>query len=194
MPLTAMKMIIAVPLLASLAVVFFAAQLAGALAPDLRDRLFSQGQVVPALMNRPIAEANEVAGTAGLAVVVTQGDPGARQPKDIVLAQSPAPGARLRPGEPLRLTVSPGMIPPNVVGKTVDQARVELLLAGWSAAPEIERRTASNASPNVVVDQRPGPEDLAPDKGPVTLIVPSASLTVGRLYEYELRWGRGRNG
>jgi hypothetical protein len=67
-----------------------------------------------------------------------------------------------------------------MVGKTVDQARAELLLAGWSAAPELERRTVPNVVPNIVLDQRPGPDELAPDKGPVTLIVPSASLTVGR--------------
>jgi hypothetical protein len=176
-----MKIIVAVPLLASLTIVFFAAQLADSLAPDLHDGLFSRGQVVPALVDRSITEATEAAGAAGLAIVVIRGDPAAKQPKGIVLAQSPAPGAYLQRGKPLRLTVSPGMAPPNVIGKTVDLARTELLLAGWSAAPELERRTVPNASPNLVLDQRPGPADLAPDKGPITLIIPSASLTVGRL-------------
>ena len=179
-PLIAMKMIVAVPLLASLAVVLVAAQLASSLAPDLRDGLFAQSQAVPALVNRSLTEAKEAAEAAGLAVVVIRGDPAAKQPKDIVLAQSPGPGAHLRRGKTIRLTVSPGMTPPNVVGKTVDQARAELLLAGWSAAPELERRTVPNVGRNVVLDQRPGPDELAPDKGPVTLIVPSASLTVGR--------------
>src|SRR6185295_17705957 len=102
----------------------------------LREGLFSSGQVVPALENKPLAEANEVAGAAGLAVVVTRGDPSAKQPKDLVLAQSPAAGGHLRRAESVRLTVSPGLVPPNVVGKTVDQARAALLLEGWSAAPE----------------------------------------------------------
>jgi PASTA domain len=171
----------AIPLIASLAVIFGVARVADALAPDLRDGFFSRERVVPALIHRPITAAKEEAVAAGLDVVVSQGDLGAKQPKDLVLAQSPAPGARLRPGQPIRLTVSPGILPPNVVGKTVDQARAELLLAGWSAAPELERRAVPNASPNVVLDQRPGPDELAPDKGPVTLVVPAASLTGGRL-------------
>jgi hypothetical protein len=176
-----MKWVHAIPLLASLAVVFFAVQVADALAPDWRAGLFSQGHVVPILVNRSITEANETARMAGLAVVVIRGDPGAKQPKDLVLAQSPAPGTHLRRGSSIRLTVSPGIRPPYVVGKTVEQARAELLLAGWSAAPELERRTVPGASPNVVLDQRPGPDELAADKGAITLIVPSASLTVGGL-------------
>lgn len=176
-----MKSMRVIPLFASLAVVLFAVWLAGSLAPDLRDGLFSPGQVVPALVNRSITEANDAAGMAGLAVAVIRGDPGAEQPKDLVMAQSPAPGAHLRRGKPVRLTVSPGIFPPDVVGKTVDQARAELLLAGWSAAPELERRTVPGASPTVVLDQRPGPDKLVPDRGPVTLIVSLVSLTVGRL-------------
>jgi PASTA domain len=176
-----MKLMIAVPLIASLAVVFGVARVAGALAPGLREGFFSGGQVVPTLVNRPIGEAKEAAAAAGLEVVVTRGDPGAKQPQDLVVAQSPEPGLQLRRGKQIRLTVSPGMYPPNVVGKTVDQARAELLLEGWRAAPELERRAMPGANPTLVLDQRPGPDELAPDKGPVTLIVPSASLTVGRL-------------
>jgi hypothetical protein len=180
-PLLAMKMILAVPLLASLGVVFVVTQLVGALAPDLRNGFFAGDQVVPALVQRPIAEAKEAAAAAGLEVVVTRGDPGAKQPKDLVLAQSPAPGSQLRRGQPVRLTVSPGIFPPNVVGKTVDPGRAELLLAGWTAAPELELRAVPGASPDVVLEQRPAPDELAPDKGPVTLIVLSNSLTIGRL-------------
>jgi hypothetical protein len=176
-----MKLMLAVPFIASLGVIFGVTQLVGALVPDLRAGFFSGDQVVPALVNRSITEANEVAAAAGLEVVVTRGDPGAKQPQGLVVAQSPAPGMHLRRGKPLRLTVSPGIVPPSVVGKTVDQARTELLLAGWSAAPELERRAVPGANANVVLDQRPGPDELAPDKGPVTLVVPSASLTVGRL-------------
>jgi hypothetical protein len=38
-----------------------------------------------------------------------------------------------------------------------------------------------DTGPNVVLNQRPGRDELAPDRGPVTLIVPLGSLTVGRL-------------
>jgi hypothetical protein len=176
-----MPLMRAVPLLASVAVLFGATHLAGALAPDLRDGFGSEERVVPALVDQPITEAKEDAAAAGLEVVVTRGDPDAQQPKDLVLAQTPAPGAQLHRGQPVRLTVSPGILPPNVVGKTIDQARAELLLAGWSAAPELERRAVPGTSPNVVLNQRPGRDELAPDRGPVTLIVPSGSLTVGRL-------------
>jgi hypothetical protein len=63
----------------------------------------------------------------------------------------------------------------------VDQARAELLLVGWSATPELERRAVPDARPNVVLEQRPAPDELVPDRGPITLMVPSGSLTVGRL-------------
>jgi hypothetical protein len=180
-PLFAMKLMLAVPLIASLAVIFSVARLAEAIAPDLRNGFFAGGHVVPALVGRPITEANAVAAADGLEIVVARGDPGAKQPKDLVLTQSPAPGLPLRRGKPVRLTVSPGIMPPNVVGKTVDQARAELLLAGWKAAPELERRAVPGASPNVVLEQRPAPDELAPDKGSVTLLVSATSLTVGRL-------------
>jgi PASTA domain len=176
-----MPLMRAVPLLASVAILFGATQLAGALTPDLGEGFGAEERVVPALVDQPITEASEEAAAAGLEVVVTRGDPDAQQPKDLVLAQAPAPGAQLRRGQPVRLTVSPGFLPPNVVGKTIDQARAELLLAGWSVAPELERRAVPGISPNVVLNQRPGRDEPAPDRGPVTLIVPSGSLTVGRL-------------
>jgi len=175
-----MKLILTVPLIASLAVLFGAAQVAGAFAPDLRESFFSNGQAVPRFVDQSITEATAAAAAADVEVMVVRGDPEAKQPKDLVLAQTPAPGKRLRRGQPVRLTVSPGVFPPNVVGKTVDQARAELLLADWKAAPELERRALPGAPPNVVLEQRPAPDELAPDKGPITLIVPSASLTVGR--------------
>ena len=89
-------------------------------------------------MQQPITAAKEAAAAAGLEVVVTRGDPGAKQPKDLVVAQFPAPGAQLHRGQSVSLTVSPGILPPNVVGKTVDQARAELLLAGG-----VPRRSSS---------------------------------------------------
>jgi beta-lactam-binding protein with PASTA domain len=88
-----MQLLRAVPLLASVAVLFGVTQLAGALVPALRDGFGSEERVVPALVHRPITEAKEEAPAAGLEVVVTRGDPGAQQPKDLVLAQAPAPGA-----------------------------------------------------------------------------------------------------
>src|SRR5262249_37054976 len=175
-----MKLILAVPLLASLAVVLVVARLAGSLLPSLPGGLFSPNRTVPSLVNRSLAEATALAQAAGLTVSITRGDPNLGQVKDTVLAQAPPAGAQLRGGDTVRLTVSPGLKPPNVVGKTLDQARADLLLAGWSAAPEPEVRTVAGALPNVVLEQRPGPDDLAPSKGTVTLVIPSASLTVGR--------------
>src|SRR5689334_4855331 len=102
-----MKLILAVPLLASLAVVLFAARLAGSLMPGLPDGLFSPNRTVPSLVNRPLAEASAAAQAAGLNVTVTRGDPNVGQVKDTVLAQSPPAGAQLRGGDSVRLTVSP---------------------------------------------------------------------------------------
>jgi PASTA domain-containing protein len=177
--LIAMKLLVVLPLVASVAVVFFAARVADSLAFDWHG-LLDRGPVAPSLVNRPITEANEVADNAGLTVVVSRVDASAKQPRDVVVAQSPGPGAHLRPGEPIRLTVSPGLLAPNVIGRTVDQARADLLQAGWSAAAEVETRGVAAGSPNLVLDQRPRADELVSDRAPVTLIVPLVSLTVGR--------------
>ena len=130
----------------------------------------------PTLTSRPLAEAQAAAQSMGLTVEVARTQLSDEAPKDVVLDQQPRPGVRVEPGSILKLTISDGLRPPSVIGKTVDQARVQLIIDGWKPNPDLETRIANGSSPNVVIDQRPRPDEAAREKGAVTLIVAAPNL------------------
>src|SRR5207247_1404314 len=114
---------------------------------------------------RSLGEATDLARTQGIMVVVTASQPTEDQPMDVVIGQSPGPGSWLRRGDTVKLTVSAGLRPPNVVGKSLDEARSMLVRQGWTTAPEIEQRVANGAALDSVIEQRPGPEQAMDQKG-----------------------------
>lgn len=140
----------------------------------------SRAVSAPSLAGRRIAEAEQAARDLGLRTEVARVEASESAPKDVIIDQDPRPGARLEPGGAVRLVVSGGLRPPDVTGKTVDQARVELIIRGWKPNPDVETRLG-NAAPNVVIDQRPGPGDAVPEKGAVTLVVAVPNLALGKL-------------
>lgn len=177
-----------VPLAATLAIVAAAVVALTGLFP----RLFSSFQMTeaPRLVDYGLTEAGSVADAYGLSIRVTGSQPTDDRPKGTVLAQHPTPGTRLRRGSEIKLTVSAGMRPPNVVGKSVDEGRAALIRAGWSVIG-VEPRADSNAPAGIVVGSRPGPEELAEDdKRGLTLLVSSGNLA----YRGPLRLSNGGPG
>ena len=136
-------------------------------------------RVAPTLANRSLTQARDVAERQGIELNVAARIPTEDLPKDQVIEQNPPPGSALAPGQAIDVTVSGGLKPPRVVGKTLDQARVDLLVAGWPVAPEVETRPAGGP-PNVVVAQKPAPDEAVDARTPVTLIVSQRDLAYNK--------------
>ena len=166
-----------VPLAASSVVALVAIQFYGSILPSLVRGL--RPADVPILTGRTLDEATEAARIQGLGVTVASVRPSDSSQKNIVVEQAPVPGTLMRRGDVVKLTVSAGLRPPNVIGKPLDQARVQLVRDGWSVAPEVETRIVNGPS-DVVIEQHPGPEEAQQDKGPVKLAVAAANLAQGR--------------
>ena len=167
-----------VPLVASLAVVAAAVAAIVLVFP----RLFGNFQVaeVPTLVDYALDEATAIAAAQGLEVTVVSAQPTDDRAKDTVIAQNPAGGARSRRGNEIKLTLSAGIRPPNVSGKSVDEARAILARSGWSIAG-VETQPGASAPAGTVVGSKPGPDEPAEDKRQgMTLYVSAGNLLVRR--------------
>ena len=103
------------------------------------------------------------------------------RPTGTVVAQSPAPGTKVREETRVRLNVSSGpqlVLVPNVVGQPYDSAAETLQQAGFAVARE---DVDSNAAPGIVVTQLPAANSsvarrsrvrLEVSRGPETILVP----------------------
>lgn len=95
------------------------------------------------------------------------------RPKGTVVAQSPRPGARLREGQAVTLTVSTGpalVSVPAVVGLDEQAARNELEAAGFEVEV-VERATDLVEEDGVVVDQDPAGGASRPKGSVVTITI-----------------------
>ena len=131
---------------------------------------------VPLAVGSDYADASTAIEELGL---VPDGFPVASgQPAGRVLDQTPAAGARLRPGERVRLNVSLGPAPlpmtpvPNVTGPPAPAARAELRRAGFTVRT-VFRGAPSPDEVGDVLGQDPEPRALAPGLTQVTIVVGS---------------------
>jgi hypothetical protein len=144
-------------------------------------RLFSGAKTVvaPRVTDRSFEEAFEAGRTQGIAVELAGSRPTDDVPKGIVIAQDPRPDSRLPAGEPIRVTVSAGLRPPNLIGKTLDEARVALIVGGWGVNPQVDTRVTNGSPPNVVIEQQPDPSEAVAQKGTVKLVLAAPNLAYG---------------
>ena len=94
-------------------------------------------------------------------------------PKDEVISSDPAPGARVREGGTVTLTVSKGperVAVPSVVGKPVGQARKALIDAQLTVAP-VRRAYSESVAKGSVISAQPRPGQQVRPHSPVTLVV-----------------------
>ena len=173
-----MKLIITLPVLASAGVMFFTLHTFTSVMPRFYERF--QFVQAPTLTDRTLSDAEDAARTQGLQVTVASSQPTEDAPKDLVVAQTPRPGSRMRRGDVVKLTLSAGLRPPNVTGKSLDEARAALIRAGWMVAPEVETRPGNESPPGVVIDQRPRADEPAPQKDSVTLVLAERNLAFGK--------------
>jgi eukaryotic-like serine/threonine-protein kinase len=165
-----------VPFLASLAIVAAALMAFIVVFP----RLFSNYQMIdaPNVLDHDLGEASAIAAAHGLTLDLAVSQPTDDLPKDTVLAQEPAPGRRIRRGGELKVTVSAGVRPPNVIGKSFEEARQILWRAGWKLAG-VEIVSDAGAPAGTVIRSRPSSDEIAEDRRRgMTLLVTGRNLAL----------------
>jgi hypothetical protein len=140
---------------------------------------------VPSLVGRPLPEAMGLAEANGLTVKASESVPTDDQPKSVVLTQDTPAEKRIRRGTEIKVTISAGLRPPSVIGKPVDEARVLLIRAGWSAVTT-EQRTDMAGPAGTVAGMKPSPQEAAEDRRqPIVLYLSTGNLAAGRTIRLE---------
>lgn len=101
--------------------------------------------------------------------IVTKSDE--REPAGQVLAQSPAPGALLRSGDAVRLTVSSGpplVVVPDLLGEPLAAANAAMIRA--KLHPAFAAKVTEDP-PNTVVAEIPAPGSRVRERGTVLLVI-----------------------
>ena len=150
---------------------------------------------VPRLVERDLPEATSIATAHGLNVAVANTIVTADRPRGSVVAQDPQPERRVRKGGEVKVTISAGIRPPDVVGRPLNEARATLVRGGWTVGA-VEVSAGAATPPDTVVGMRPGPDEPAMSRQqPIGLIVSGGNAgtaapapTVGNL---AAGWGPG---
>ncbi|MCC6174708.1 MAG: protein kinase [Chloroflexi bacterium] len=167
-----------IPIVATLALIAAAALGATNFIP----RMFSGLQIVdvPPLTGYGLDEANSVAGANGLTVKVASSVPTDDQPKGTIISQDPGPDRRVRRGSEIKVTVSAGIRPPSVLGKTESEARAILVRDGWNVAG-VETKADAPGAAGTVAAMSPSADQPANDKKQgITLYLAAGNLATGR--------------
>ncbi|MBR3017487.1 MAG: protein kinase [Clostridia bacterium] len=133
----------------------------------------------PYCLDEEEADAQRLAIRAGLAVEITRTSD-AIKPTGTVIMQSPEYGTVMRKGETLCLTISTGPEEqqiPNLIGKTVNEARTELDRLGFTllALPD---REISTSPWDTVLSQKPASGVLMPNGTVVQVTLSGGSVTL----------------
>ena len=133
----------------------------------------------PYCLDEAEGDAQRLAIRAGLNVEITRTSD-AIKPTGTVIMQSPEYGTMMRKGETLCLIVSTGpeeQMIPNVIGKSVEEARTELDRMGFTllALPE---RELSTQPWDTVLTQKPSAGELMPNATVVQVTLSGGSVTL----------------
>ncbi len=134
---------------------------------------------VPDLSGLQGGEAVKLLQTVGLVGAVEDVYDEAVRPGEVVNS-SPATGERAAPGSTVTVRVSQGPAPrtvPEVVGRSVGEAVVELARADLTVGEVIERYSPDQA-PGTVLETTPAAGEQAPRHQPVDVAIASAELPV----------------
>ena len=115
--------------------------------------------------------------------ITIQRAPDQRIPKDRISAQLPVATARVEPGSAITLTISDGAgdttVPTEIIGKSLDEARILLSAAGLRIARTIP--IDSELSPGSVITVTPTPGSTVPAGSAVVLEIASGNVKVPNL-------------
>ncbi|MBR5110925.1 MAG: Stk1 family PASTA domain-containing Ser/Thr kinase [Clostridia bacterium] len=133
----------------------------------------------PYCLDEEEADARRLAIRAGLLLEITRTSD-AIKPTGTVIMQSPEYGTIMRKGETLCLTISTGPEEqqiPNLIGKTVDEAKTELDRFGFTLLA-LPNRVISNSPWDTVLTQKPAPGDMMPNGTVVQVTLSGGSVTL----------------
>jgi eukaryotic-like serine/threonine-protein kinase len=136
------------------------------------------GAPVPDLNGRTAGEAQRDIVAAGLGDIEITELPHPDADAGTVIAQSPLPGQRLRPGSDVRIAVSSGpaqVMMPDVLGFSADRAASMLVRAGFTVT-QSEQESPAAAGRVIRTEPEPGQPQVLPAE--VTLIVSSGPPAV----------------
>lgn len=128
---------------------------------------------VPRVLGTPLQQARERLETEGLAVRIAKGEYDDEVREGLVLAQRPSPGTVLREGATVVLVPSLGPPPvrvPNLVDRTLEEARALLERVGLELAPPRQRYDERYAVGHIISQSVPA-KDRVPKGTEITVVV-----------------------
>jgi eukaryotic-like serine/threonine-protein kinase len=128
---------------------------------------------MPGLVGRPLREAQQLAGRAGIEVDVGDRVSSTDFPVDVVVSQDQPPGKRLKRGRHVAVTVSKGarlVTVPNVVSRSVREAQVAIDSAGLKPGA-LKDGYDEEVKAGIVMRQYPAAGENVPADTAVTLVI-----------------------
>jgi eukaryotic-like serine/threonine-protein kinase len=125
---------------------------------------------VPSLPGKSVDEARKIASEQGLDILVIGERPSDRYPVGQVMQQSPVPGWRPYEKQPIRVTLSNGVLVPNLVGLSITEAAKQANQRGWKIA-RVETGPSDGAEHASVMIQSPPPDNLVDAPGEIAVVV-----------------------
>jgi serine/threonine-protein kinase len=125
---------------------------------------------VPSLAGKSVEEARKITSEQGLELVVVGERPSDRYQVGSVMQQSPVPGWRPYEKQPIRVTLSNGVLVPNLVGLSITEAARQTNQRGWKIA-RVETGPSDGAERATVMLQFPAPNNLVDAPGEIALVV-----------------------
>lgn len=138
---------------------------------------------VPNLVNRSVVDALDMLSEKGLELRKTGARNSAVIPRDYILSQDPIPGTVVKDGTPVSVVISLGSritIVPNLVGRSLREARIELSRAALQTGRLSRIHNAGGA--DMILAQSPLPDEEVIRETPVDLLIDLGS----RPLEYRL--------
>jgi len=125
---------------------------------------------VPSLQGKTVAEAQQIASQSDTQLLVVGERESDRYPAGQIMHQTPVPGWHLYDRQPVRVTVSTGVIVPDVLGKSITEAAKQANELGWKVA-RVEPAPGKGAEATTILMQSPKPGELVRDAGELALVI-----------------------
>jgi len=125
---------------------------------------------VPSLQGKTVAEAQQIANQSDTQLLVVGERESDRYPAGQIMHQTPVPGWHLYDRQPLRVTVSTGVIVPDVLGKSINEAAKQANELGWKVA-RVEPAPRKGAEATTILMQSPEPGELVHAPGELALVI-----------------------
>jgi serine/threonine-protein kinase len=126
---------------------------------------------VPSVLGKTVPEAQQVAGQQEMQLQVIGSRESDRYAAGRIMQQSPVAGWHPFETQPIRVTVSSGVLAPNLVGKSFVDAARQANDLGWKIA-RVDTTPRKEAQPAAtVLVQSPAPDVLLDAPGELALVI-----------------------